>query len=37
VLADLEVEGLVTSELTFRLTAEGRVLLAGLRDGEEVP
>jgi len=30
VLADLEDKGLVESELSFRLTAEGRALLAGL-------
>jgi hypothetical protein len=32
VLADLEAEGLVDSELTFRLTPEGRARLAGLAD-----
>jgi hypothetical protein len=32
VLADLETEGLVDSELTFRLTREGRARLAGLAD-----
>jgi hypothetical protein len=30
VLADLEQQGLVESELCFRLTAEGRARLAGL-------
>ena len=33
VLAELEQQGLVESELCFRLTAEGRARLAGLADG----
>ena len=32
VLAELEAQGLVSSELTFRLTAQGRARLAGLAD-----